>query len=175
MQQLNNTFRSGGMSTSFNDSQFLSFVQYLKADRCSIVKAVSVIGQQMCGKVWVLGPQLQLNQMGKCIPKEEYHYIFMDRLLMQARHQSNLNVLPSIRLPLPESPSSLLSQLVHLLRVVMKHNFYSSVLVLAGGVMALHYQTLQSLGGCPTIVAYGPGKSTSLSAALSEKIALDAK
>ena len=30
MQQLNNTFRSGGMSTSFNDSQFLSFIQYLK-------------------------------------------------------------------------------------------------------------------------------------------------
>lgn len=75
--------------------------------------------------------------------------------------------LPHIKVPLAECPSTLVNSLVTNLQV---HNFGSSLLVVAGAIMTLHYATLQSLGGCPVIVAYGgseTGKSTSLLAALS--------
>lgn len=53
----------------------------------------------------------------------------------------------------------------------MKHNFYSYLLIVAGGgVIELHYATLQKKGGCPVVIAYGPsetGKSTSISVVLS--------
>ena len=52
----------------------------------------------------------------------------------------------------------------------MKHNFYSSLLVVAEGVMEFHYTTWQKTGGCPVVIAYGPsetGKSTAISVALS--------
>jgi len=56
-------------------------------------------------------------------------------------------------------------------QIALKHNFISSVLVIAAGVMALHYKILANVfGGCPIIVCLGPsemGKTTALKAALS--------
>ena len=77
-------------------------------------------------------------------------------------------VLPTILLPLK---TAILHRAVELLRVIMKHNFVPSILMVAGAVMTLHYSSLvRQPTGCPTIVAVGPsqsGKSTALRVALS--------
>ena len=58
-----------------------------------------------------------------------------------------------------------------LCRIALKHNYISSLLVIAGGVLALHYKTLTKVyAGCPVVVCVGPsetGKSTAIKAALS--------
>jgi len=78
------------------------------------------------------------------------------------------DVLPTIQLTLSTSP---IVRLLSLSKIALKHNFISSVLVIAGGVMALHYKTLANVfGGCPIVVCLGPsetGKTTALKAALS--------
>ena len=78
------------------------------------------------------------------------------------------DIRPKIELPLTTSP---MRQLLQALKVVMKHNFVPSILIIAGGVMALHYQQVIKVNsGCPTILAMGPsetGKSTSIKCALS--------
>ena len=66
MGQLNSSFCSGGMSLSFNDVQFSSFIQYLKDEGNNgsglpIKKAAANIGLQPCGHVWVLGKEIQVN------------------------------------------------------------------------------------------------------------------
>ena len=66
MGQLNALFSSGGMSLSFNDVQFSSFIQYLKNESNSrhlpIKKAAANIGLQPCGKVWVFGRDIQVSR-----------------------------------------------------------------------------------------------------------------
>ena len=60
-----------------------------------------------------------------------------------------------------------------MLQTVMQHNFFPSLFMCVGGILALHSVAVtKSRGcvGCPVVVAEGPsqtGKSTSLSVALS--------
>ena len=64
MAQLNSSFSSGGMSLSFNDVQFSSFLQYLKDEGNSrglpIKKAATNIGLQADGDIWVFGKDIQV-------------------------------------------------------------------------------------------------------------------
>lgn len=53
-----------------------------------------------------------------------------------------------------------------LLHQIMKHNFIPSLLILASGVMALHYSTIIQLFECPTTIAH-TGKSTTMNVVLS--------
>lgn len=162
MNQINNTYGSGGMSVSFNDQQFSSFVQFLKGqEHIEVVKAAQMGGEQACGKVWIMGSHLQLDDNGMEIDEERYKYIWYSPAAL-----SQTSLLPIIKMPLT---SNVLRELVSHLASVMKHNFISSLLILAGGVMQLHYSKLQLLGGCPIIVAQGrseTGKSTALRTAL---------
>lgn len=72
-------------------------------------------------------------------------------------------LLPTISTPFETTP---LSRLMSVLKRAMKHNFMSSVLVLSGGFMSLHYIALNELfSGCPVVVATGEpetGKSTTI-------------
>ena len=74
--------------------------------------------------------------------------------------------LPAIHLPLYSSlivpvSTSPLARLLSVMKTVKKHSFISSVLVIAGGVMSLHYKTLtQAYAGCPILVCHGPVETT---------------
>ena len=161
MTQINNTYGSGGMSIAFNDQQFSSFIQFSKGqNKIDVVTAATFSGEQVCKKVWVMGSKLQLDSNGEEIPENEYQYMWYNM-------HTSTSILPIIKLPLSSTP--VLHSLLSHLKVVMKHNFYSAILVLSGAVLQLHYSTLQTLGGCPIVVAVGEsetGKSTTLLAAL---------
>ena len=100
-------------------------------------------------------------------------YIWLDRSLLGEIGNVPSNDLPAINLPLYSSlvSASPLVRLLSVMKIVQKHNFISSVLVIAGGVMSLHYKTLtQAYAGCPILVSHGPaetGKTTAIKAALS--------
>ena len=57
------------------------------------------------------------------------------------------------------------------MKLVVKHNLFSGLTVVAGSIMALHYVTITRLySGCPAVLALGPsktGKSTAIKAGLS--------
>lgn len=61
-------------------------------------------------------------------------------------------------------------RMVDLLQDIMKHNFYSSLIVISGVILTLHYTTMTTSSyGCPIIVAYGDpetGKTKTLNTAL---------
>jgi hypothetical protein len=77
MQQINNSFGSGGMSLALNEMQFASFFQHLKNNNLHgtlpIKKAASIIGLQVDSNepVWVLNKDLQLSLDGEIIPENE--------------------------------------------------------------------------------------------------------
>lgn len=64
-----------------------------------------------------------------------------------------------------------LKQAIPLMKIVLKHNFVSGLLVMAGCVMSLHYSAIIKLNsGCPMMVATGKsetGKSTAIKTAMS--------
>ena len=96
-------------------------------------------------------------------------YIWLDRSqLGEITNVPSNDLLPIIQLPLSTSP---VGRLLSLCRIALKHNYISSLLVIAGGVLALHYKTLTKVyAGCPVVVCVGPsetGKSTAIKAALS--------
>lgn len=166
---LNNSFGSGGMAISLNDSQFSSFIQFLKRQtkNISIKTATSYVGQQPCGKVWVMGPTVHLNEDGDMIEESLRRYVWIESNDDEDMCIPSTELIPTISFLLS---SSVLKCIINLLRVTLKHNFPNALLILAGGVMALHYQTVTKLcKGCPAVVAIGPpetGKSTALAAAL---------
>jgi hypothetical protein len=57
MRQINSSY--GAM----NEAEFALFVMYLKSSSTpmKITKAATVIGQQPCGQVWVMGKYLQVR------------------------------------------------------------------------------------------------------------------
>lgn len=63
MSQINSSFGDGGMSLAMNDVQFSAFLLHIKSkcEEMPIRKAACIIGQQPCGKVWVLGRDIQVN------------------------------------------------------------------------------------------------------------------
>ena len=78
------------------------------------------------------------------------------------------DLLPMVHLPLTPSP---VKKLIFLCSCALKHNYINALLVIAGGLLALHYKDVtEAFAGCPTVVCVGPsetGKSTSIKAALS--------
>ena len=169
MAQINNSFGSGGMSLAFNEMQFGAFVQFLKMhNSVNIRTAATIVGQQSCGQVWVMG-KTQIDGEGEVMPPNNSPYIWLDRIALgEAGSIATNELLPTIHTPLS---IDVLSRLLNVLEVVMKHNFFSAVLVVAGGVLSLHYSTIvKEHIGCLVVVAFGPsetGKTTALTAALS--------
>lgn len=167
---MNNSFPSGGMSTSMNDQQFSLFIQFLKKSIPGGVKeAACCIGQQLHNcNIWVFGPNMQISNKGEILPEVE-KLLWLEPIVVPSESVFSLSDLtPTIQVPFS---SVVLVDLVNRLRIIMKHNFHSAMLVLAGGVMCLHYSTITRVyKGCPTILATGPaetGKSTAVAAALS--------
>lgn len=167
--QMNNSFTSGGMSTSLNDIQFAQFIQYLKQSikSVSIKKAACNVGKQK-QDVWVLGPDLQIDGEGNIYEKDKEPYLWFNGIINgESALFSAEELTPRIVRPLN---SNVLSEAIKSLKIVMKHNFNSAMLVLAGGIMTVHFQTVAKLfKGSPTILAVGPpetGKSTAVAVAL---------
>ena len=78
------------------------------------------------------------------------------------------DLLPEICLPFD---TTALKKLLSAMKVALKQNFISSLLLLGGYLMSLHYSTFNSTRAsrCPIVVAIGvseTGKSTSINAAL---------
>lgn len=47
---------------ALNEAQFASFVQYLKLEEdISIRSAATIVGQQKCNEVWVMGRDVQID------------------------------------------------------------------------------------------------------------------
>ncbi len=60
-------------------------------------------------------------------------------------------------------------RLVGVLQTVMQHNFFASLIMAAGGILAFHYSMVTKTAGCPIVLAEGlsqTGKSTALKVAL---------
>ena len=146
------------------------FIQFLKQEskgKVSKKKAVVNIGRQPGGKVWVVGKDVHINEDGCLLPKEERTFTWLDSLIEEGMKNISLKeVVPNVCTPLTPS---VLHEVITSLKAIMKHNFSSSLLVVAGGIVALHYSSIIQLSGCPTIVAFGPsetGKTTAIRVAL---------
>ena len=124
MGQLNSSFSSGGMSLSFNDVQFSSFIQYLKdegnkSSGLPIKKAAANIGLQRCGQIWVLGKDIQVNVImilhinyykstrlqidssGELIDAADSSYFLLDESLAgNVTNVPSSDIYPQIRTPL---------------------------------------------------------------------------
>lgn len=65
MKQINSSFGSGGMALAMNEAEFASFLMFLKStapqEEMRVLKAATVIGQQPCGHLWVMGSGVQVS------------------------------------------------------------------------------------------------------------------
>ena len=174
MEQLNQSFKKGGLSCSFNDNQMAEYVQQKirAAGRIEKKYAVAKIGFQKKTSrdagCWVLGPSLYFDHDGKPLNPEASKYIWIGHLV------SGRGIAPqSTACPIPK-PLSLrpLHKLFKWLERNMKHNFIPTVLVIGGCAMAMHYLKLaKKCMFCPVPLAFGykcgTGKTTALRCGLS--------
>ena len=111
MQQLNNSFGSGGMSLALNEAQFSCFIQFLKNEcmgTLPIKKAATIIGMQQHSNNlvrYVLGPEMEMDMEGLIVEDETKIYVWMEGILMDNVPPSiELNeILPTIKLPINSS------------------------------------------------------------------------
>ena len=170
MAQINQSFRSGGMTSGLDASQLIDFFQYLQRSiegRLPIKKAIVCSGMQPDGSC-VINKNVFLSSAGALINSNKSQYLWLDKELLSEKDKiRSVDISPNILLPLSTEP---LEDLVATLEIISKHNFHSTLAVMTGAIMAFHYCTIKDLfGGCPIVVAMGPsetGKSTAIRAAL---------
>ena len=161
MKMINDSFLTGGLTCSFQDQQLSEFVQIKRrmANQIPTKKAVKVVGPQNTD-LWVLGPDIYINNKGKQISSEESDYIWFSHLYNGPGVAPNTSAC-LISLPLSSEP---LVDLLDKLQSIMKRNFFPAVFTLAAFIKALHYDTIKSkfkncqmplIFGCP-----GTGKTT---------------
>ena len=168
INQINFSFGSGGMDTWLSDRELSEFLNFLKSHAPSLPrkKAATLVGQQPGTNVWVFGNDLIFNDEGDEVADAGYVWLNQSQLEDSAIPSDDL--LPRVSFPLSTKP---LTRLNALLKVCSKHNYNSSLLVIGGVVMSLHFRSVvEEFSGCPIIVALGPpetGKTTAIRAGLS--------
>ena len=173
IQQLNSSYQSGGLSCSFSDKELVQFINWKKKlyAKGGIIRkqGVTRLGKQPCGRIWVLSPNLFLDEDGR--ESAQHDYVWMTNLVAFINSPKEVlleEVTCDIILPLS---TSIFSSLLDSLKICLSHNFFSGLLVLGGGAMCFHYrEVIELLGCCPQVMATGPpstGKTLSLVTALS--------
>ena len=171
MAQLNQSFGSGGMTSGLDTTQLIEFFQHLQravAEPLAIKKAVTHTGMQPDGSC-IINKNTFVSSGGALMDCDNSQYTWLDKdLISDADKIRSIDISPNVVHPLSNEP---ISNLVNLLEIISKHNFKSSLMVIAGAIMAFHYSLIKDIyGGCPITVATGPsetGKSTAIRAALS--------
>ena len=168
MRELNCSYKHACLQCSFSDKEMGEYVQFKKrkTQALPVKYAVSQTGVQPDG-TWVLGSSACFMPDGNLIPVRESKYVWIGDIFegsgVAADSQQCI-----IELPLTTQP---LKHLLKLLQVRMKHNFFPSVLTIAGTALALHYAMfISKLKCCPIVFAFGPsgtGKTTALQCGLS--------
>ena len=171
--QLNKSFGTGGGFTcSFSEQELIRFLQFIKRSQGSntfIKKAVTIVGKQPFGDVWVLNSDFYINNTGNTIQPSLSEYIWSPECLSAKADKVSVHeITPSISTPLSVE---CLHEMVTLVETTMKHNALSALLLIGGAIMSCHYrQIVDTFGGFPIVLACGPtetGKSTSLKVGLS--------
>lgn len=158
IQQLNNSYQSGGLSCSFSDKELVQFINWKKKlyAKEGIIRKQGVmrLGKQPCGKIWVISPNLFLDEDGK--ETTQHDYVWMTNLVAFINTPKEIlleEVTCDIILPLD---TSIFSKLIVSLKLCLCHNFFSGLLVLGGGAMCFHYrEVVELLGCCPQVMATG--------------------
>lgn len=169
MRMINKSFPKAGLTCSFQDNQLAQLIQIkrraVKSMPCK--QAVSVVGPQDpdCN-MWVLSADVHISGNGNEISKEESDYIWIGHLYSGPGVADNSS---ACKIQLPLSIKGLKSLLENL-KVIMKHNFFPSLLMIASFSLALHYTTIQQkFKFCPVPIAFGKpgtGKTTALKCGL---------
>ena len=168
MSMINHSFGSGGMTSALDTTQIVEFVQYLQRSHeepLPVKKAILVTGRQPDG-TWVLNATTFISPAGIFLSNQEM--VFLDKnIISESDKIVSADICPHITLPLSLEP---LGSLINLMEIIEKHNFFSSLLVIAGVCLAFHYEVVLDLyGGCPITIALGEaetGKSTAIRAGL---------
>ena len=163
------------MSSSFSDKELTEFVhhRYLKAKATLLVKkAALLVGHQPDSSMWVFNANTHVSGDGVLLPENETQYVWLDPGISDDRTKVRMGDLaPTIKTPLVNDPKEIIQQMILHLKVCMKHNFHSALVLLGATVMAFHYDSITTqCGGCPIPVAVGPsetGKTTAILTALS--------
>ena len=170
MQQLNNSFKEGGLTCSFNDFQLSEYIQQKrrKAGRIPVKRAVERVGPQRDG-TWVLSPSAYINDDGLLIDADHSKYTWIGHLYDGPGIAPEATACP-ILLPLSAEP---LTVMLKWLQQNMLHNFIPAVLVVGSFAMALHYRTIvQQFLFCPVPLAFGRSSGTGKTTAMRCGLAL---
>ena len=138
MQQLNHSFREGGLTCSFNDLQLAEFIQQkLRSEgKLRTKKPLSVVGEQEDG-TWVFGPDVYYSSKSELVDPE--HTIYVDRTFIRGTWNSASSTSCDIHLPLT---TDCLREVICHLQSLSQHNFIPTLLVLGACAMAMHYHTI---------------------------------
>ena len=171
MKIINSSYKIGCLHCSFSDQALNEYVQYkkchLSSQQTNIPKkeGVSFVGLQDNG-MWVLNQYVHLRCDGSQVPIEKSPYMWISHLFA-APNIADPRDACHITLPLS---SSALQPTLELVKVMMKHNFFPCVLLMASAAMVVHYRSfISKFKFCPIPIAFGEpgcGKTTALHIAL---------
>jgi hypothetical protein len=169
IEQINYSFGSGGMACAFNEKEIFECIPYIRDSGphpLPQLKAARHLGRQI-RPIWVINEDVQIDEDGQLVCPQVSGYVWLSESHIPEVRVSVCDTLPRIMLPLTSHP---LDKVVRLVQC-FKHNALSSLLTIAGCVMAFHSQQVQlTWSGCPVIVSFGPpetGKSTAIVLGLS--------
>ena len=170
MKMINKSFPKAGLTCSFADHQLSELIQIKRRAVSSMPtkQAVSTVGpQDSNGSMWVLGPEVHINNRGQQVGTEESRYIWIGHLYAGPGVAEDGSAC-KIALPLT---TDTLSTLLANLRMTMKHNFFPALFLVSSFALSLHYSAIvEKYKFCPVPIGFGKpgtGKTTALKCGLS--------
>ena len=171
MNQVNQSFGSGGMTSALESIALIEYFQYLQRSHegpIPIKRGVLVPGFQEDGSC-ILNESTFIDPSGVLLDPESTDFVWLSRdLVHETSKVRSKDITPVIVTPLTAEP---LRHLYSLCEIMAKQNLIPTLLMIAGAIQSFHYQmVIDAYGCCPIPVAVGAsetGKSTALVAALS--------
>ena len=95
--------------------------------------------------------ETQIDGKGILIPQEKTTYVWLDHDINDERAKVYISDLsPIIHTPLKEEPKDVLQKMILRLKVCMKQNFESSLIIIGAAIMTFQYDTITAkYGGLP--------------------------
>lgn len=161
------------MTSALENTALIEYFQYLQRSYSGgsipIKRDVFSPGFRKDDDICILNADIFISSSdGELIDPSTTKYVWLCRELLLDTKTCSTHIYAPITYPL--SPAVLVDFFQVLVKI-SKHNLIPTLLLIAGGMVAFHFQTVVEMyGNCPITVAIGPsqsGKSTAIKAALS--------
>ena len=139
LTELRSTFRLGGLTCSLSERELIEFHNFLEKrfpfeEENRRKQGLVCVGKQPNEegpKVWVLSPDIHIDDSGKLIPTSQSKYAWQPiggpNIELTTARNSSMSLSLGSKITLPLESAATLKRLLEMMKSILKHNFVAGL------------------------------------------------